>query len=474
MQLSELSLNRNLYKTQPQTLETQDANTVASNINPAPSTAVASGNTVIDINTNAMQIDGNNIDPTTLPSVTLDVSNWGWTQTCVFSISGASTVNWTTGIFKSSSGTTYTISSSGTTGIMSGKTYVYLNLNVSSTAYQTTTTSSDSVGVGKVLIALCENGASTATYNLVQASQIVGDNILANTIDASKIKTGQLIVGTNVGIGTAFPSASAGSLAYMSLVGAAQLDTTVIVGGYIKTSLLTADNIIAGTLTGRTVQTSLSGARVVMSGANNDITIYDTNYHRMQLYNQGATFWDASNNYVADIYAGATGSLLITTSNSGSANRNIYIQAGTNGAASLGIGAQSYFLANGNTTENWTYKSIKPTSTSGIDLGDDVYSFGQIFGTFVYMNTIGYVTAAGGTGTPYPAGSFAITHLATGRYSISHVFGSNYTVMITPVAATAKVWVIETKGYNYFVVRIANFAGTLEDNDFMFTLIPYT
>ena len=44
-----------------------------------------------------------------------------------------------------------------------------------------------------------------------------------------------------------------GSLATLSTVELAQLGTTVVVGGYIKTSLLTADNITTGNLTGVTI-----------------------------------------------------------------------------------------------------------------------------------------------------------------------------------------------------------------------------
>lgn len=137
------------------------------------------------------------------------------------------------GTFTSASGDSYSISA-GNTGDMAAKTYIYLSLLESETEYQTSTTSSDSVGLGKVLIAVAENGATDATFMLSEATQIVGDNILANTIDASKITAGQLVVGTNVGIGTAEDSAG----------------VTTIIGDVVDTGFINALEItVLGTVT---------------------------------------------------------------------------------------------------------------------------------------------------------------------------------------------------------------------------------
>lgn len=70
---------------------------------------------------------------------------------------------------------------------MSAKTYIYLDTNVSNTAYQTTTTASTAVGSGKILVAVAENEVTSASYMLSETTQIVGDNILANTVTASKL-----------------------------------------------------------------------------------------------------------------------------------------------------------------------------------------------------------------------------------------------------------------------------------------------
>lgn len=136
----------------------------------------------------------------------LNVSDRGWNQTCVFSSTNLNTVSWLLGDFTSADGTIYHITA-GSTGVMTGKVYIYFRpgsgAGESDTTYQKTTNSSVSVGAGKVLIAVAQNDAVSATFALTETTQIVGDNILANTINASKIMTGQLIVGTNVGIGTA-------------------------------------------------------------------------------------------------------------------------------------------------------------------------------------------------------------------------------------------------------------------------------
>jgi hypothetical protein len=189
MQLSELFLNRWLFR-EKQTIETLGADYVSSNIADAPSTAVASGNTVIDINSNAMTINGSQIAP--------GIADYGWTQTCAFTSTNLNTVTWGAGSFIAANGATYAISG-GTTGVISGKKYVYLDTNLSITTYQVSANNDTyaAIGIGKVLIAVCQNAAiavpqPNATFNLVQASQIVADNILANTIGANKLSVAQL------------------------------------------------------------------------------------------------------------------------------------------------------------------------------------------------------------------------------------------------------------------------------------------
>jgi len=274
MKLSELFLNRYLYRDNEQDSSTKDASFLSADSSESDPVSIPSGGAALDINTGNVQIDGAQLEPGTYPQTTLDVSNWGWGQTCAFTSADLNTVTWGAGTFTSADGTSYAISA-GTTGVMAAKTYIYLSLFDSETEYQITTTSSTAVGLGKVLIAVAENAADSATYNLSEATQIVGDNIIANTIDASKITTGSLVVGTNVLIGSAFASVDAGDLAELDKVGTSQIDTTVISGGKIVTGLLTATNIQTGTLSAILIQTSTSAnVGIKMSSAIGGMDVY--------------------------------------------------------------------------------------------------------------------------------------------------------------------------------------------------------
>ena len=187
MKLSELFLNRFLYRDNSQNMETKGADFNSLDSSDTEPTPIPSGGAAQDINTSNILINGGQLEPGTFPTTVLDVSNWGWTQSCVFSSTDADTVSWGAGTFISADGTSYSIDA-GSTGNMGGKTYIYLSLLSSETVYNVSSVAANSVGLGKVLIAVAENAADSATYNLSEASQIVGDNILANTINASKIR----------------------------------------------------------------------------------------------------------------------------------------------------------------------------------------------------------------------------------------------------------------------------------------------
>lgn len=236
MKLSELYLNRYLYRDNTQDSATKDSVFESNDSSDPVSPGIASGGAAQDINQGNVMIN-----PGNLPDSTINVGDWGWTQTCAFSSTDLNTVSWGGGNFIDAAGNTYIISAgntdarltaAGLTSPMNAKTYIYLSLLDSETVYNCTYTSGDAVGVGKVLIAVAQNDTVTslrATYNLSEATQIVGDNILANTINASKITTGSLIVGTNVGLGTAQDSAG----------------VTTIVGGVVTTSFVNALNVTA-------------------------------------------------------------------------------------------------------------------------------------------------------------------------------------------------------------------------------------
>jgi hypothetical protein len=153
-------------------------------------------------------ITGGSVDSNVLNGLVLlantNVAAQGWTQTCAFSSSGADTVAWGSGTFTTASGTTYNIDA-GDTGAMAARTYIYLDIAISTTAYQTTTTAGDAVGAGKVLIATAQNGTSEATFTVfggagginidagsIAAGSITANEIAANTVTASNMNVSQL------------------------------------------------------------------------------------------------------------------------------------------------------------------------------------------------------------------------------------------------------------------------------------------
>lgn len=239
MDLSELQLNRNLYKTQPQTLETLSADDVASNLANPPSTAISSGNSVTDINTNSETINGSQLTPGTVPQTELDIANWGWTQSCPFSVANSggnmNVILWLAGTFTSADGTSVYSIQANSTFILTTRTYIYLDINISTNSYHTTTNQSTVVGLGKVLIAVCDPGPVRATFALVQATQVVADNVVANTITAEKMNVGQLsAISANMG------------------------------------------SITSGTITGALIRTAPSGQRVELNSALNAMIIYNS------------------------------------------------------------------------------------------------------------------------------------------------------------------------------------------------------
>jgi len=140
----------------------------------------------------------------TVAFTNLDLAIQGWSQTCVFSITGATQVNWAIGTFTTAGGVTYNIAANNT-GVMANKTYIYFQPTVSLTEYQITTTASTAVGAGKCLVAIAQNAVGEATYTVMDGmggQNIDAANIVANTITANELATsityaGALIIDTN-------------------------------------------------------------------------------------------------------------------------------------------------------------------------------------------------------------------------------------------------------------------------------------
>jgi len=134
----------------------------------------------------------------------LNVAAQGWTQTSAFSVLDLNTVQWGAGTFTTSGGTSYSIGA-GNTGNMVARTFIYLDIGVSTTAYQVTTTASTAVGAGKVLVATAINGAVEPSFEVfsgigganfdgsqIVAASITGNEVAANTITAGNLSVSQL------------------------------------------------------------------------------------------------------------------------------------------------------------------------------------------------------------------------------------------------------------------------------------------
>ena len=119
------------------------------------------------------------------------------------------------------------------------------------------------------------NGDKPYSYNgsawIAQYTIIDGGSISTGTIDADLVTVSNLVVGTNVGLGTAEDSAG----------------VTTIVGGVVTTEYLNARNIkagsidaediIAGTITGSTLKTDVDDDdRIEIGGGYNWLRFYDT------------------------------------------------------------------------------------------------------------------------------------------------------------------------------------------------------
>jgi hypothetical protein len=448
MKLTDLLLNRFLYKESLQNIETKDSVYDSVNNIPVPVTPLASGGAAQDINTSNVYINGQQIVP---GSYLLTVGDWGWGQTCVFSSTDFNTVSWGAGTFKTANGNIYNISA-GNTGNMSAKTYIYFDLNVSETVYQITTVPGDSVGIGKVVVAVANNSTNPipATYNLTEANQIVGDNILANSINASKIVAGSITA-------------------------------TQISSSYIYAGTIDADQINAGTLTGFVIQTATTGLRIKLDGSNAQTLLMRDN----------VTF--ATFEPLYDGSSGSNGFNLLTPEGYG-------ISVGSGGSADftnlVGLNADidisgsdiTYSATSGNHIFAGT---LIPISDGSWDLGDSTgnqWGYGYFkydvnadrvnLTTGFYVNSIlqptiyrGYVS---GTTISRDNNSFTASNPTTGNYTITHnLSNSGYTVNVTAVKASgtgAYIAKIESLSSNSFNVTVFDDGGTARDGDFMFTL----
>jgi len=182
---------------------------------------VASSATITGALTTASgsSLDGTYLTTASVTSTKTNLAMRGWTQTSAFSASDADTVAWGAGTFTASDGTAYSITGSNT-GNMAAKTYIYLDIGVSTTAYQTTTTAGTAVGDGKVLIAVAQNNTGEATFQVfggggginIDAASIVASSITANEIAAGAVTATKINVSSLSAISANLGTITAGTI----------------------------------------------------------------------------------------------------------------------------------------------------------------------------------------------------------------------------------------------------------------------
>lgn len=303
----------------------------------------------------------------TIAQTNLNLADRGWTQTCVFSVTDLDTVAWGVGTFTSADGTVYNISA-GNTGNMVAKTFVYLDIAVSTTAYQTTTTATTAVGAGKVLIAVAQNGDSTATYSLTETSMVTGDMILANTIVANKMSVTTLSsIVANLGTITA---------------GNITLDTS----GYIRggaTDYLTGTGFFQG-YSGGVYKFSVGNPATSYFSWDGNYTIINANSSPMDSYNEtnrnsSNSLYNGDATKVGQSFTGNGKTLeqvffyvKKTGAPTGNIVAKIYAHSGTYGTTSLPTGVAIYTSENvsaTSVTSDYTLIGFRFTTTGILTLG---------------------------------------------------------------------------------------------------------
>jgi len=139
----------------------------------------------------------------TVPTGTLGTYTNDWIFDGNWTLTDLNTVDWGAGTLTLSDATTYSIDA-GDTGNMAAKTFIYLDTGVSSTVLQTSTTETDAIGVGKLLIAIAQDGTVEPTLLVLNSDSMNIDatSIVAGSITANEILTGTItaneIVGTTL------------------------------------------------------------------------------------------------------------------------------------------------------------------------------------------------------------------------------------------------------------------------------------
>ena len=180
-----------------------------------------------------------------------------------WTITDADTVSWTTGSLRMGDGSTVTIESTGNTGNMSARVYVYWR---PSEAALRTTTSISSMAAGDVLIAIADPGNDKANLTVVGGrSYISGDWINTGAITANQIKAGTITANEIAANTITAAKIVAGTIT------ADEIAAGTITAAKIQAGTITANEIAANTITGD----EISASATIIAGSGNDIAGLD-------------------------------------------------------------------------------------------------------------------------------------------------------------------------------------------------------
>jgi len=157
---------------------------------------------------------------------------------------------------------------------------------------------------------------------------------------------------------------------------------------------ITAGNIVGITITGGTIQTSTSGARVVISGASDNIIIYDASAKRMELDKDSLTFYDSSGSLTSTLHSDGE-ALDVDVGEDGFLNVNFNNNTTISGIACTETGGNDVvFYAGGLSNVNAMFLganialegNITPSSDLVYDIGTSSYYMDNVYVDDLYVD----------------------------------------------------------------------------------------
>ena len=316
--------------------------------------------------TSGSSVDGQYLTAASVASASVNLAMRGWVQTSAFTVTDADTVAWGAGTFTASDGTAYSITGSNT-GNMAAKTYVYLDIAVSTTAYQTTTTATTANGNGKVLVAICQNATGEAKFMVMNDNSynIDAANIVAGSITANEIAA-TTITGANI--------------ATLNITGkSATFDTGTIGGFTMSATTLVATNFTVTSGAANTANVTV-GTGATAGGINSPNTGTDIAFWA------GSTF---ANRATAPFRVNAQGDVTMTSATISGvlvSTKGTFGGDGSDGALTITSGTTTVSIASAAVLVK-NYSSISITSTAKL-----AFSNPATGGSIVFLRSQGAVT----------------------------------------------------------------------------------